>query len=135
MSAIENAKELLHTKECACVVLTADGTELILNGQGISPIVNLLRENPQALQGATVADKVIGKAAAMLLAYGGALTIWGDIMSSGALKYLKASKISAAYEKLVPVLKNRAGTHQCPMETRAAELKTSQEAFLSFVTI
>jgi len=130
---IENAKRLLHREDCSCAVVSADGAELILNGQGLAPVIDLLRENPELLRGAAAADKVIGRAAAMLLAYGGVSSIWGDIMSRPALDFLRESNIEASYGTLVPVLMNRVGSGQCPMEAKAAALDSAEEAYRAFV--
>ncbi|MDR3344079.1 MAG: DUF1893 domain-containing protein [Oscillospiraceae bacterium] len=132
MSAIENAKRLLHAGDCVCAVAAADGAELACAGQGLMPIITLLRENPAVLRGAAVADKVIGKAAAMLLVYGGAVAVWGGIMSRPALDFLETSGVPAEYGKLVPILKNRAGTGQCPMEAKAAGLAAAADAYAVF---
>jgi hypothetical protein len=135
MPELERAKSLLRKSEgCCCAVVTASGEELALGGQGISPLVALLKDGKNALRGAAAADKVIGKAAAMLLACGGAAAVWGDIVSRPAQEFLLAAGIELQYGRLVPYLKNRAGTGQCPMEARAEGLETLEQAYEAFVS-
>jgi hypothetical protein len=129
---LEKAKSLLRSSGCACAVVSAGGEQLSLSGRGISPIISLLKNDPSVLRGAAAADRVIGKAAAMLLAYGGAAAVWGDIMSKPALDFLNASDIPASCGRVVPILKNREGTGQCPMEMKAASLTSASEAYEAF---
>ena len=58
----------LHEGKHSCVILTARGDTYTCNRRGVADLYEIYRTMPEVLEGATVADKVIGKGAAALLA-------------------------------------------------------------------
>jgi len=115
-----------------CVIRTANGDVLTSDEQGIRPPLRWLRENPAILRDAEVADKVIGKAAALLFAHGEIKSIWAARMSEAARDFLRAAGIAFDYEELVPVILNREGTGMCPMEQKVIEIDDPARAFALF---
>ena len=116
----------------SCVIRTPSG-EIITSGeQGIRPPLLCLRENPVILKDAVVSDKVIGKAAALLFAYGGVRSIWAQRMSEAAIAFLTNAGIAFDYAERVEVILNRDGSDICPMERRALGIDSPAEAFRVF---
>jgi len=115
-----------------CVLRTADGTLLTSDAHGILPPLRWLREDPGLLRGADVADRVIGKAAALLFAHGGVRSIWAARMSEAARDFLQTTGIVFDCGELVPAILNRDGTGLCPMEQRAMGIDEPGEAFKVF---
>ena len=122
----------LDLKKHTCVVRTADGVLLTSDEHGILPPLRWLREDPGLLRGADVADRVIGKAAALLFACGGVRSIWATRISEAARDFLRATGIAFEYGELVPAILNRDGTGLCPMEQRAMGMEEPEEAFRVF---
>ena len=115
-----------------CVAQLANG-ELRASGEhGILPPLRWLREDPGLLRGADVADKVIGRAAALLFAHGGVRSLWAARMSEAARDFLQTTDIVFDYGELVPAVLNRDGTGLCPMEQRAMGIDEPGEAFRLF---
>ena len=81
-------------------------------------IVSLLKENENALKGATVADKVIGKAAASLLTVAGVKEIYANIISEIAIPVLERNNIKYEYKNKTEYIINNEGTGMCPMENK-----------------
>lgn len=79
------------------------------------------------LRGAFVADKVVGKAAAALLALGGVEEVFADVISRPALDLLEKNAVGAGYRLCVPHIVNRTHTGRCPLETRCDGLQTPEE--------
>ena len=63
------AIDLLFAERCSCVVRNGD-TIRIFRERGVRDLWRLLHEEPELLDGAFVADKVVGKGAAALMAAG-----------------------------------------------------------------
>ena len=82
----------------------------------------MVGERPEVLQGAFIADKAVGKAAAACMVVGGVKHVHADVMSEPALALLKAHSIIAEYGKLVDHIINRAGTDWCPMERLSRDI-------------
>ena len=128
MDLLEQAKKSL-TESSATFVMIRGGKTFSSEMRGVAPILDLLREDPDALEDWVVADKVIGKAAALLLMYGRIKALYTKVISSHALNVLKDSRIEVVYDKLVPYVINRDGTDMCPMEKLVLEIGSPEEAF------
>lgn len=110
-------------------VLYKDGEWSTSEKRGIAPIMELLSENKELLRGAYVSDKVIGKAAAMLLIEGGISYLHTEVISEHATECLQKSNIEFEYENLVPYIVNRTGDGMCPMEETVLNVTDTKIAY------
>lgn len=128
MSRRNEAVSRLYRENLSCVVEKEGNT--YTSGQfGIKPLMQFLRENRRFFEGAVVADKVIGKAAALLLIDGGVSEVFGAVMSESAAAFLSAYNVPFGYCELVPMIENRTHTGMCPMEETVLQLFDPSEAF------
>ena len=97
-------------------------SQIGLSGESLD-LKGILTENSKALQGASIADKVIGKTAAAILAVSGVKEIYADVISSFAIIVLKENNIKYEYSKKVKFIKNKDNTGMCPMENRFKDEK------------
>lgn len=118
------AKQLMD--EGAYLAVVNSGGELVYSERGIKTLLSLQRGS---LSGAFVADKIVGKAAAAILARGGALQVYAGVISSPALEMLKTNKVITLYGKLVPNIQNAEGTGICPMEEAILGCSDPDEAY------
>ena len=105
----------LHAEGCSCVIYNNDHTHLF-HKRGVQDLHQLLRTSPDTLRGAMIADKVVGKGAAVLMTAGGVRWVYADVISQSALEFLLTHNIEAEYGRVVPNIINRAGTDICPVE-------------------
>lgn len=98
------------------LVLCRNGDVIISDERGVAPMVGFLREG-RALSGYSAADRVIGKAAAMLFVKAGIREVYAYTMSESAVDVLTAHGIPFSYEKLTDRIMNRSNTGLCPMES------------------
>lgn len=126
MNAAERAIALLRSGEYSCVFCDRDRV-LTDRRRGIAPILERI-EAGESLCGMAVADKIIGKAAAMLLLCGGAQNVYGEVMSEPAKALLEKAGVEVTYGTLVKAIRNRTDTDICPMEKAVAALETPAEA-------
>ncbi len=119
--SLEKAVKKLHEDGCALVVV--NGVEEISSGlTGLTPLIDIIKSTPEILRGASVADKIVGKAAAILLSYSGVKEVYAEVLSSCAIPILEGSGIHYTFNKKVPFIKNRAGNDTCPMEKRVLDI-------------
>lgn len=97
------------------------------DGRGVSDLFRLLHEQPETLHGACIADKVVGKGAAALMAMGKVKMVYAELISEPAFQLLKQEGIGVSYGQLVPHIINRSGTGLCPVETRCMKCSTPEE--------
>ena len=103
---------------------------LSFDGRGVSDLLRLLHESPEILRGAQLADKVVGKGAAALMALGKVKEVYAEVISEPALGLLEQEGIRTTYGKLVTHIINREGTGLCPVETRCLTCKTPAECLV-----
>lgn len=112
---LQTAIDLLHRENLTCVILGREET-LKFTLRGIRPMTDTLQNHPTGLQGAVIADRIIGKAAAMLAVAGGAAAVYGEVMSESGLAMLQTHGVEASYGTLTAAIRNRENTGLCPME-------------------
>ncbi|MGI6213925.1 MAG: alpha/beta fold hydrolase [Christensenellales bacterium] len=111
MKEIEKAIRLLDTNTIAAV----KGKRIITSGKrGISALLEYA--NAGLLEGASVADKIVGKAAALLMAAGGAKRVFGGVMTGEAQSILDQYNIPYSCNILADKILNRDKTDLCPIE-------------------
>jgi hypothetical protein len=126
--SLEQAKSLLASTDSTLAVVSVDDF-FTSKERGVKPLMHLLKEKKGFLKGASVADKVIGKAAALLMALGEIKEVHTLIISEPAIKVFEKYNIPCFYDKKVTRIVNRAGDGLCPMETLCLDVENPQEAF------
>lgn len=114
--------DILHDEGLTLVVRSENGDIHRFTQRGVKDLVTLVGERPEVLQGAFIADKAVGKAAAACMVVGGVKHVHADVMSEPALALLNAHGIKAEYGQLVDHIINRAGTDWCPMERLSRDI-------------
>ena len=122
------------TDNITCTVIQGDQT-YVSDLPGLRPLMNWLHQSPEIFEGSYVIDKVVGKASAMLLTYGGARKIHGKLMSRPADEFLTAHGIEHTYDVLTDYILNQDQSDMCPMEKRVKDLKEAEEAFAALKPI
>lgn len=107
-------------------VATPEGIRTF-DGRGVADLYRLLSQDPQPLKGASVADKVVGRAAAALMMAAGVRELYAQTVSELALDMLHGSGIGLAYGRRVPHILNRAGTGWCPLEAACRDCSTPEQ--------
>ena len=101
---IEEAKQQIQSGTLSGALLKGNKIVAPLKGKGIQSLMSLLYTNPAIFKDATLVDKVVGRAVALIAAYTGVRTVYGEVMSEDALQILQENNIPASYGKLVPKL-------------------------------
>lgn len=126
---LDEAVSLLKEKQVSCVIWI-EGKEPILSKEiGIKPLMQELRKERQAFAQGVIADKVVGKAAALMAILGGAKAVYGQVFSESAENILQNYGIEYAYEQKVPYIENRTKTGQCPLEQAVNDIDDPDTAF------
>ncbi len=98
-------------------------------GIGVKPIIKVINTNPDLIKDAIIIDKVIGKAAALLLIKFKAQAVQGLLMSKTAIKMLDKHSLSYQYDKLVPYIANRNNDGLCPLEDSVKDTDDLQQGY------
>ena len=120
--------DILDNQNASLVIRDTQGIIHTCHGRGVSDLHRILHNSPQWLNGAMVADKVVGRGAAALMILGGVKQLHAALISEQAIDFLEKAHVKFSCGKQVPAIINRAGTGLCPVETLTAHCTTPQEA-------
>lgn len=118
MTNLEIVKTRLYEKKASLVVMFKNGEIKEFYNPRVQDIVSILKQDKNALQGAIIADKVIGKVAASLLIVGGVKEIFANTLSEFAIPVLEENNIKYAYNNKAEYIINNTKTGMCPMENK-----------------
>lgn len=105
---------------CKCgEVITSDK-------RGIAPMADFIREGYN-LFGYSAADRVVGKAAAMLFVKAGIKEVFAQTLSESAKDFMEKHGIAVSYEKLTDYIVNRNKDGMCPMESVVFDIQDVDE--------
>lgn len=116
--------EILRREKCSLVVKN-HGIVTTYSKPGVRDLEYLLDHDPEMLHGATIADKVIGKAAAAMVVVGGVKELYAEVMSKRAIPFLEEAGIAYTYGTLVDTIKEEGG--RCQLEKITAPASTPEE--------
>lgn len=122
----ELAKHHLHAGGYTCVFRKGE-RELTDTRRGVRPLLELLKSG-EDFEGFSVADKVVGKASALLYCLLKVKRVYAPVISRSALEVLESHSIPCEYNRLVPGIRNRTNTGPCPMEAATANISDPKEA-------
>lgn len=125
MSDIDRAKAALRGHS---VAVCRAGEVMTRDGRGIAPLLAIASEE-SALRGASVADLIVGKAAALLMARAGVSEVYAEVMSEAGERTLSEHDIPHSCGLLVPYIIDRTGKDVCPMERAVADVSDPAEAY------
>ncbi|MBC8498030.1 DUF1893 domain-containing protein [Candidatus Bathyarchaeota archaeon] len=121
--------EKLMNSENNLMVFREDELIFQSSGRGIAPLIEAVdaigREN---LSGVTTADRVVGKAAALLNLYMGAAEVHAGVISSGAKAILSEHGVQYQFLEDTDVVKAKDGVVFCPFEKLVWDVSDPEEA-------
>jgi len=117
MKDIDLAKELLEKEQLALAIVKEGKLIFSSRDRGIKPMYTAVNEVKDELKGSSVADRVIGKAAAMLCEYACIKELYTKLISENAINVLEKTSIQVNYDEMTPYIKNRDKTGMCPVES------------------
>ncbi|WP_416182183.1 ECF transporter S component [Acidaminococcus timonensis] len=96
--------------------------------RGVMPLLKLLDKQPELLRDALVVDKIIGKAAAMLLTLGGVKEIHTYMLSQNGRAFLERHHIPVTAQCDIDMIQNRQKDGICPFEKSVLDTEDLEEA-------
>ena len=98
--------------------------------QGIGGFLQAIEKLDRNLVSASVADKVVGVAAAMLCVYSGVSSVFAQTISAEGIRALEANNIEYLFEKKVSNILNRNKNDVCPFEKLAIASGNAEDAYV-----
>ena len=118
--------DMLNEQGLSLLVFNHDSLTTHAN-RGVQDLLQLISEQPERLQGAVVADKIIGKAAAAIMATGGVREVHTNIICTPAKRLFEQQGILIFATEEVPMILNRDKSSMCPIDTQIADIESIDE--------
>ncbi len=129
MEIEEKAKNMIKKDQASCVIIKDNEIIHTAAGRGVGPLISIYENGREALQDSFVIDKVIGKAAALIIILGQADKAYGSLMSTPAFDFLKARDCKVEYDKMVENIINRSGDDLCPLEKAVLNIEDPKTGY------
>jgi hypothetical protein len=113
------------------LIIYKDG-EIIFSSdsRGIRPHLEAMEKlGRKTLKGTVMADKIVGRAAALLILYSGAAEVHAVIISAGGKEVLQESGIKLTYVEETDAIKIKEGRIFCPFERMVQGISDPEEAY------
>jgi len=126
---MNSAREIL-TKNDWSIVVVKDGDVLIKKrGDGVRPILEVIEELKDEIQGSIVGDRILGKASALLCRFSKVKGVYSPQATKTAIAVLLVAGIPSQIEEMIPYIKNRGGSDVCPFEKMLSDIDSPEEAY------
>lgn len=96
---------ILHEGSYSCVIQSSEIRTFAQ--RSVADLYRLLNKEPEFLNGAFVANKIAGKAAAALMILGGVKQVYADTVSEPTLALLNEANIPTDFSITIPFIRNR----------------------------
>ena len=123
-------EELIPKLENHSLLVYQKGKISFQDEHGIQPL--LIQIKNKGLKNAMVVDKVIGKAAALLMAYGKVKQVHTNIIAKDAITVFEKYKIKYSYNEVVDYIQNAKKDGLCPMEQKVLNTDNPKKAYKIF---
>jgi len=103
------------------------------SSKGIRPHLEAIALLGEGLRGTVMVDKIVGRAAALLILYSGAAEAHAAVLSAQGRRVLEMHGLSFTYAEEVAHIKMRDGRIYCPFEAMVQGLTDPEEAYRAIV--
>ena len=121
---LDDLRQRFQESGYACLIVKDEEEVFSSVARGIFPIV----QGVSKMKGAYLADKIIGRAAALICVHGGVLAVYANIMTIAAAEVFAEYGILFEAEKMVDAIENRDRTGLCPFEILGREISCPKQA-------
>jgi len=135
MNDLDIAKNQLHRKELTLTIVKKGDVLFETVSHRISGFLGAIEQVGAMLEGASVADRVVGKAISLLCVYAGIREVYAEVLSRKAKAVFEENEIPCEWKELVDDILdlNRSGV--CPFEKAAADISDPERAYEAFKTL
>ncbi|MEM3403105.1 MAG: DUF1893 domain-containing protein [Nitrososphaeria archaeon] len=97
--------------------------------KGIRMLLEAISTYQKEVEGASIADKVVGKAAMFLIIRARIKSVYAKVISTAALELASSNDVSVLYDRMVKCILNKARSDTCPFEKMVENVSSTEQAF------
>jgi hypothetical protein len=128
---LEQAKKLLRERSLAFAVVKDERIVGISLEKGVTDLLALMDRQGAALAGASLADKLVGKAVAAMVCQAGIRAVYTPLLSHSALEMLQRYQVPLEYDDLVPMILSHDGKVRGPLEQLLLDVHNPAQAIVA----
>jgi len=132
MQDFEIAKKQLYEKQLTLAIVKNGQVLFQTDSHRISGFIGAIDKFGAQLNGASVADRVAGKALALLCVYAGIREVYAEVLSRKAKAVFEENKIVVEWKQLVDNVLDLNKTGVCPFEKAAAGISDPKDSYGAF---
>jgi hypothetical protein len=132
MSDLEIAKTQLNQKQLTLAIVKKGEMLFKTRSHRISGFLTAVDRFGDELAGASLADRVAGKAVALLSVYAGIKEVYAHVLSKKAKKVFEANGVRVEWNELVDNVLDLRRSDVCPFEKAAENLSDPRKAYSVF---
>ena len=127
---MESLISILDQQGLSLLILKGGKTIYSSREGGMLPLLEAIDQlGPRALADSTVVDRIVGRAAALLISYFKAKEVYTRLLSRRAIEILENHGIAYAAERVVNVIRNKDDTDICPFEKMVLRIDNPEEGY------
>lgn len=130
MEDMKYARDRLVEKGLALCFVKDEQVIFETSSRGISGFLRAIEEFDEQLRGASAADKVVGKAVALLCVYTGIRAVYASVVSRKAKELFEEKNVKVEWSELVEDILNDCEPGTCPFEKLASSIEDPAEAYI-----
>jgi len=123
------AKQRLKQENLSLVIVKSGKVLFETESHGISGLLKAIKQLKSNMAGASVADRIVGCAAALLLVYSGVAAVFAVTVSEGGLEVLETNHVFHEFGRRVPRILDSKKVDVCPFERLVAGVSDPRRAF------
>jgi hypothetical protein len=132
MNDLETAKTQLIQNQLTLIFIKNNNILFKTRSHRISGFLTAIKELDRKLEDASVADKVVGRAVALLCGYARIKAIYAETLSMKAVDVLEKAGIACEWNGLVDTILDTNKDDVCPFEKAAAQISNPKDAYEKF---
>ncbi len=132
MQDLEIVKKQLYDKQLTLVIVKNGQVLFQTDSHRISGFIGAIDKFGAQLNGASVADRVAGKALALLCVYVGIREVYAEVLSRKAKAVFEENKVDCEWKQLVDNVLDLNKTGVCPFEKAAAGISDPKDSYVAF---
>lgn len=123
------AKNRLIQKNLSLVIVNNGKVLFETESHGIGALLKAINTLGDNVKGSSVADRIVGRAAALIFVFSGVRAVFAVLASDGGFEVLAENNIFCVYKKRVANVLNFEKTDVCPFEKLVAKLSNPEKAY------
>ena len=132
MNDLDIAKSHLQEKELTLTIVKEGSVIFETCSHRISGFLGAIEKLGDKLEGASVADRVVGKAIALLCVYARIRRVYAEILSRKAKAVFEENGVPCEWKELVETILDLNQRGVCPFEKAATDISDPEKAYVSF---